>query len=279
MRLMKSIAALAAVAVPVAVPTFTAGPAGAAGTGAIHPGVQLFTNVSPTTADQCTANFIYTNGMDTFIGQAAHCSSTGAPTDTNGCTSPSAGIGASVQIGGATHPGTMVYNSWLTMQAAHESDPNVCQFNDLALVKIDPSDVANVDPNIPHWGGPTGVNTTGLTPFTSVYGYGNSLLRLGITLLSPKLGISQGDDPSGWSHTTTMLVTPGIPGDSGGPLLDGAGRATGILSTLGIGIPGLVVNNYGDVGRELAYANAHGFAVSMVNGTKAFNGGQLPLGT
>lgn len=255
------------------VPVVGAGPVSAAGTGAIHPGVQLFTNGA-----QCTANFIYSNGSATFIGQAAHCSSTAGNTATDGCSTPSLPLGTPVTISGASRPGVLAYNSWITMQAAHEPDPNVCAFNDLALVRIDPADVPNVDPSVPHWGGPTGLNTSGLNPLQNVYGYGNSELRLGLTLLSPKLGLGQGDNGNGWSHITTMLITPGIPGDSGSPLLDPSGAATGILSTVGVGIPGGVVNNYGDVSRELTYAANHQFGVSLVAGTAPFNPNQLPLG-
>lgn len=87
----------------------------------------------------------------------------------------------------------MVYNSWLTMQAAGETDPDACQYNDLALVRLDPSDVSRVNPSVPFWGGPNGLNSAGTTNFQGVYSYGNSSLRLGITLLSPKRGISNGD--------------------------------------------------------------------------------------
>ena len=44
----------------------------------IHPGVQTFT-----AGAQCTANFIFTDGGNIYIGQAAHCSGTGGrPTPT-----------------------------------------------------------------------------------------------------------------------------------------------------------------------------------------------------
>jgi hypothetical protein len=42
---------------------------------------------------------------------------------------------------GASRPGTLVYDSWLTMQSLGEADPETCAFNDLALVRIDPADV------------------------------------------------------------------------------------------------------------------------------------------
>jgi hypothetical protein len=183
-----------------------------------------------------------------------------------------------VTITGASKPGTLVYNSWITMQQKGVTDANLCQFNDLALVRIDPSDVGKVNPSVPHWGGPTGINGSGLSLGQLLYSYGNSELRAGITLLSPKTGISNGDDGAGWSHGTTMLL-PGIPGDSGSPLLDSSGQATGVLSTLGIGIPSGATNNFGDVGRELSYANANGgLSVTLATGTVPFNANQLPLG-
>jgi hypothetical protein len=173
----------------------------------------------------------------------------------------------------------MVYNSWLTMQAVNEANTNACQYNDLALVRLDPSDAARVNPSVPHWGGPTGLNTVGTAPGESVYSYGSSELRLGFNLLSPKKGVSEGDSGGGWNHDVITL-TPGIPGDSGSAFLDAQGRALGTLSTLGIGLPGGVVNGVGDLRRELAYMRAHTplTGVQLAPGTVAFNGNKLPLG-
>src|SRR3954447_13636119 len=98
-----------------------------AATAAVHPGVQTFTEGA-----QCTSNFIFQDASNVYIGQAAHCSGTGGNTETNGCTSGSLPIGTQVDVSGATQPGTMVYNSWLTMQGLGESDTNTCQYNDLA---------------------------------------------------------------------------------------------------------------------------------------------------
>ena len=235
----------------------------------VHPGVQLFTNGA-----QCTANFIYTNGTDTYIGQAAHCSGTGGNTATNGCTSGSLPIGTAVQITGAAHPGTLVYNSWLTMQSAHEADANTCAYNDLALVRIDPADVGSTNPSMPFFGGPTAVGSQTLNAGDTVYTYGNSELRGGVTQLSPKRGVSVGDTGGGWSHGC-YTVTPGIPGDSGSGFLDATGHAIGILSTVEIA-PIPASNNFGDLSRELAYANAHGFSVSLVAGDVPFRAAVLP---
>ncbi len=243
-----------------------------AATAAIHPGVQMD---SP--SGQCTANFVFTNGADVLLGFAAHCVGTGAATETDGCLAGSLGLGTPVTIEGASRPGTLVYSSWLAMQSAGESNADACAYNDLGLVRIDPADVANVNPSIPHWGGPTGLNTTGNPATARVYSYGNSSLRLGITQLSPKTGVSLGTSGGGWTHPV-YTVTPGIPGDSGSAFLDAAGRATGVLSTLALA-PLVLSNNVGDLSHELAYAQSHGLpGLALALGTEPFDGSRLPLG-
>ena len=191
----------------------------------IHPGVQVFTQ-----GTQCTANFVYQDASDVYLGQAAQCSGTGAATDTNGCDSKSLPIGTPVDVTGADHPGTLVYNSWLTMQSKGEADEDTCAFNDLALIKIDPVDAGKVNPSVPTLGGPTGVGGWGGTGST-VYSYGNSELRGGIAALSPKQGIVVQGTPGGWSHDV-YTVTPGIPGDSRSGFLNGNGGAIGVFSTV-----------------------------------------------
>jgi hypothetical protein len=244
-----------------------------AATASIHPGVQTVT-----AGGQCTSNFVFFDGADNvYIGQAAHCSGTGGQTATNGCDSGSLPLGTPVEVEGASQPGTMVYNSWLAMQASGETDPDTCAFNDFALVRLHPSDYAKVNPSIPHWGGPNGINTTGTPAAQTVYSYGNSSLRLGLTILSPKTGLSLGDAGNGWSHNV-LTVTPGIPGDSGSAFLDSSGRAVGTLSTLQV-LPLAGSNGVGDISRELAYVASHGGpSVQLALGTEAFNPNQLPLG-
>ncbi|HEY3004940.1 MAG TPA: hypothetical protein VGJ44_21510 [Kribbellaceae bacterium] len=247
-----------------------------AATAKIHPGVMTYTSGA-----QCTANFVFTDTAGTvYVGQAAHCSSTGAATDTDGCKSQSLPLGTKVDfveggslISGGTKvgSGTMVYNSWLNMQSRHESDANVCAYNDLALIKVDAAYVAQVNPSIPFWGGPTGVNSTGTAAGDTVYSYGNSSLRAGVSQLSPKQGVSLGDDGAGWSHSVYTL-TPGVPGDSGSAFLDGQGRALGVLSTLALA-PLAGSNGVGDVGKELAYAQGYSgiSGLTLVNGTEPFS--------
>ena len=264
--------ALAACLTPASV---GAGPRWApAATAAIHPGVQTYTE-----GGQCTANFVFFDTTAVYLGQAAHCSGTGQATETDGCTSPSRPLGTEVAVGGASRPATMVYNSWLTMQAVGETDPDTCQYNDFALVRLDPADAGKVNPSIPHWGGPVGLNTSGTRVFQHVYSYGNSSLRLGLTVLSPKKGISLGDDGDGWTHLVSTL-SPGIPGDSGSAFLDWRGRALGVLSTLNVGVPTGVDNGVSDLARALAYlrANSDLRDVQLALGTVPFTANRLPLG-
>jgi hypothetical protein len=233
-------------------------------TATIHPGVQVFT-----AGAQCTSNFVFQEGSGVYLGQAAHCSGTGGQTETDGCTSGSLPLGTPVEVKGASKPGTLVYNSWLTMQADGETDPSTCAYNDLALIRIDPADVGSVNPSVPGFGGPTGVGTVGGLGST-VYSYGNSELRGGVTELGPKQGIVVQNEGSGWSHIVVTL-TPGIPGDSGSGFLGGSGEAVGILSTLQLA-PLAGTNGVGDLGRELAYLRTHSpFAgMQLVRGTEPF---------
>src|SRR3954454_10939685 len=139
-------AALAAGCLSAATGTATAEPAWApAASAAVAPGVQTFTGGA-----QCTSNFVFYDGSNNaYIGQAAHCSGTGGNTETNGCTSGSLPIGTPVDVDGAILPGTLRYNSWLTMEAKGETDPNKCAGNDFALVRLAPADAAKTNPTIP----------------------------------------------------------------------------------------------------------------------------------
>jgi hypothetical protein len=246
----------------------------AAASAEVSPGVQTITEGS----GQCTANFVFSDGTTTYLGQAAHCAATGAATDTNGCLAESLPLGTRVEIEDAANPGefpvvgTLAYSSWLTMQANGE-DPasELCEYNDLALIELPAG--TDVDPSIPFWGGPTGLGSTSSFG-QDVFTYGNSSLRLGIELLKPKRGKSLGTTPGGWSHTV-YTVTPGIPGDSGSAFLDAQGRALGTLSTVAIA-PLPASNGVGDLAKELAYAQANAMSgVNLVNGTAPFTPGRV----
>jgi hypothetical protein len=258
------------------------------GSATIHPGVMTFTNAPSFLggASQCTSNFVYTDSAGSvYLGQAAHCSSTGESTETNGCTSHSLPLGTPIYSGdlvnGGIQNGTLIgklaYNSWLTMQGAHETNANTCAYNDLALIKIEPSQVANVNPTVPFWGGPTGLAAAVSKAGDRVFTYGNSILRGGVSALSPKTGVSLGDQEAsgGWSQEL-YTVSPGIPGDSGSGYMDASGNALGVLSTVEFA-PLPAANGVGTLAKELAYANAAtGLGVTVAPGTTPFSAVPVP---
>jgi hypothetical protein len=266
-------AALTTAAPATAAPTWAP-----AATAAIHPGTMMYTDGA-----QCTANFVYTDGSgNVYVGYAAHCAGTGSSTDTNGCSTQSLPLGTKVTFndggnlvdeGTQVGTGTLAYSSWDTMRKDGETDANTCSYNDLALVKVDPADVGKVNPSVPFWGGPTGIDTDGTAAGDRVWTYGNSSLRGGVAALSPHTGVSLGDDAAdgGWSHPL-YTVLPGIPGDSGSGFMSAGGKAVGVLSTLGLA-PLPASNNIGDLAHELAYAQQHsGIAgLQLVNGTEPFD--------
>jgi hypothetical protein len=281
----RSVAALATLASALlGAAAVTTGPAQAApqwapaATAAIHPGTMMYT-----AGAQCTANFVFTDADgNVYVGYAAHCAGTGQATDTDGCQAGSLPLGTPVTFneggnllteGTVVGRGRLVYSSWLTMHELGTTDPNTCAYNDLALVEVDDADVAKVNPSIPFWGGPTGIDTDGTAAGDRVYTYGNSSLRAGLAVLAPHTGISLGDAPSdgGWSHPL-YTVTPGVPGDSGSAFVSADGRAVGVLSTLGL-LPLPLSNNIGDLGKELAFAQATSgiTGLTLVHGTEPFH--------
>ena len=245
----------------------------------ITPGVRMVTD-----GGQCTANFVFTGraaapgDSGLYLGYSAHCAAVaGGPTSatvTNGCEAESQTLGTPVQIEGASQPGRLVYSSWLTMNERNERDGDTCAFNDFALVAIHPGDHHLVNPTVPFFGGPDGWSA-GVGVGDKVHTYGNSSLRLGISLLSPKEGYVVRSGGDGWSHRF-YTATPGVPGDSGSAVLDEQGRALASVSDLALA-PLAGSNGAVDLRRALRYANTHGdVSVSLARGTEPFRGGLLP---
>lgn len=249
-----------------------------ADTATITPGVMMYTDGA-----QCTANFVFADSAsNVYVGYAAHCAGLGEATDTNGCAAKSLPLGTEVTFneggsllseGTVLGKGKLAYSSWLTMQQSGTKDENTCAYNDFALVKVNAADAGKVNPSVPIWGGPTGIDTDGTVAGDKVYSYGNSSVRADVDLLSPKIGLSLGDSVNGtrWSHPLYNL-TPGIPGDSGSGFLNADGKAVGTLSTLGL-LPLAGSNNIGDMDLELKYAQANSgiSGLRLVQGTEPFS--------
>jgi hypothetical protein len=237
---------------------------------AVHPGIRTVTQGGGV----CTANFVFRDSAGAvYLGQAAHCAGTGQETETNGCSSSTMPEGTPVTVqgdGGRTFTAPMVYSSWVNMQRRGETGPDVCAYNDFALVRLPAEAAAATNPTLPFFGGPTGVSTAGLPVGAQTFTYGNSALRGGVAALSPKAGIGAGEAGGGWAHEV-YTVSPGVPGDSGSAFLDASGRGLGLLSTLNLA-PLPVSNGVVDLAHVLAYANTFGGLgdLSLVDGTAPF---------
>lgn len=249
-----------------------------AGRATITPGVMMYTKGA-----QCTANFVYGDAAgNVYVGYAAHCAGKGSATETDGCSTRSFPLGTPVSfvkggslVDGGTKLGSgkLVYSSWLTEAALGTKDANTCAYNDLALVQVAAADVKKVNPSVPFFGGPTGLDTNGTAAGDRVYSYGNSSLRAGISLLSPKFGVALGDAArdKGWNHALYTL-TPGVPGDSGSGFMTKGGKAIGTLSTVVL-LPVPLSNQIGDLAKELAFAQEHSGlrGLRLVEGTEPFS--------
>jgi hypothetical protein len=231
----------------------------------VHPGAMTFTKGA-----QCTSNFVFRDASDVYLGQAAHCAGTGADTDTDGCKAHSRPLGTRVRIEGARKRGRLVYSSWLTMQHRRGAGKDACAFNDFALIKLRRADARRVDPTVPAFGGPTGLGGSREAAGDSVYSYGNSSLRPGGGVLSPKQGIVVDRRGKGWS-LLVETVTPAIPGDSGSGFMNDSGAAIGVLSTLQI-LPTAGSNGVGDLSKEVAYMRSESplSGIELVPGTERF---------
>lgn len=246
----------------------------------IHPGTQTVTDGA-----QCTADFVFVRTevvdgveylVDVLLGTAAHCISDAS--GANECEDEALPIGTTTEVDGATQPAAAAYNATLSMQRVGEDDPDTCFHNDVGMIRLAFADWSRVNPSVPDFGGPVGVNTDGSPQGEDIYAWGNSSARLGVEETSPKRGVSLGDTAGGWNHQVYM-VTPGIPGDSGSGLLDAEGNALGILSTIALA-PVTGSNNADDVGRALAWAREHEPAMAGLRlepGTEPFDPSGYPF--
>ncbi len=257
------LAVLASLAAVVAPAPAGATPAWAPSTSAtIRPGAATLTGGS-----LCTSNFVFHDPAgDVYLGQAAHCSSDADVRSLDGCVNGSLPLGTPVRVAGASRPGRLVYNSWLAMQQRRETNLDACFFNDFALVQLDPADRSSVNPTIPVWGGPTGMVPTSFSG-ADVLGYGTSINPAGVTSHA-KRGVSLRQAAGGWVHIVDM-DPPGIAGDSGSGLIDGQGRAFGVISTMSIRRG---TNAAGDLSRMLDYAKGSGFPELMLAHGESFTG-------
>ena len=157
----------------------------------------------------CTFNFLFT-GSDgaRYAGTAGHCI---LPAD--GERTWSAGSGPEARDGSGARVGEFAY--------AVLRDPK-----DFALIRLDAAVPAS--PEMCHFGGPTGINTSTGPETTVLHHYGQGV---GVSLAVPgRSAVAQGmPDPD---HVFALGGV--VPGDSGSGIIDDAGRAVGVIVTTGL---------------------------------------------
>ena len=191
-----------------------------------------------TAGAQCTANFVYTDAAgDTFVGYAAHCAGTGSQTDTNGCQTKSLPLGTKVTFtndGNPASSGTTVGSGTL----AYSSWLTEAQNGEKDANTCAYNDLAlvKVDP----------ADVGKVNPSVPTFG-----------------------GPAG-VKSENLAAGDKVAARSG--LLDANGNAIGVLSTVALA-PLAGSNNFGDLGKELAYAQANsGIAgLALATGTEKFS--------
>ena len=157
----------------------------------------------------CTFNFLFA-GSDgqRYAGTAGHCI---LPAD--GERTWAAGSGPEARNSAGARIGEFSY--------AVLQDPK-----DFALIRLDAGVPAS--PEMCHFGGPTGINTSTGPETTILHHYGQGL---GVSLAVPaRSAVAQGmPDPD---HVFALGGV--VPGDSGSGIIDDAGNAIGVIVTTGL---------------------------------------------
>jgi hypothetical protein len=192
------------IAVPAAAPVGTGSCPG------VRPGAIVLSDVG-----QCTFNFVY-SGSDgrTYIGTAGHCINADGQER-----SWAPGAGPVARDSDGNRIGEFAY--------AVLQDPK-----DIALIRVDPG--VPVNPQMCHFGGPTGINsdTPGLGAVVLQH-YGNGV---GVGLVLPaRSAVALGMPDPDHVYAEGLVV----PGDSGSGIETPDGRAVGVIVTVGLHLASL----------------------------------------
>jgi hypothetical protein len=152
----------------------------------------------------CTANFIFKDATNWYVGTASHC------TDTVGQT-----VTMQVDTTTLADVGTVA-------KRTPKQEPG----EDFALIKLDPAVVAKwgVNPAVPVLGGPNGIYTGCGPEVVRHYGHGYGV--------AVSQGKTEGGLATNWHDAGYGWTGAGAPGDSGSPVLTSGGLAAGDFTHL-----------------------------------------------
>ncbi len=193
------------IAVPAATPVGTP-----TSCGGVRPGAPVESDTG-----LCSFNFLFTASNGTrYMGTAGHCILGDSPIGSDvGEQTWAPGTGPEARDGAGKRVGEFAY--------AVLKDPK-----DFALIRLDAGVPAS--PEMCHFGGPTGVNTSTGSATTVLHHYGQGV---GVSLALPaRSAVAQGTpDPD---HV--FAIGGVVPGDSGSGIIDAAGNAVGVIVTTGL---------------------------------------------
>lgn len=167
----------------------------------IRPGVRL-----SVPAGSCTANWVFTDGTDTYLGTAGHCIATGQ-------------LAVVVGVGPV---GKAVFSV------------NGGIGNDFALIKLNTNVLGLVTAEMCDWAGPTGTFAGSGIQAHAMLHAGHGGVAIGDLPSQPKVGVG-----GGYGTNSFSWWGEAIPGDSGSAIRVEGGGAVGIITHLGVGITGI----------------------------------------
>lgn len=221
----------------------------------IGPGSFLLLSRDGTTAG-CTANFVWDDGTDVYLGAAGHCflpdgaaasQSAGGSYDTGGVTVE---VCIDCAFGGATglngprggrvvELGEVVY--------ARQSQDGVGPGNDFGLVRVRSGVQDLLDPSMPKYGGPS--EEGAVDADETVCHYGNAVVFGETFLTKGRTGAGFGNDGDSWT-----AATGSAPGDSGAAIQLCEPTLTGFQGVAAAGVLTHLTTNGGVAGTTMSRA-------------------------
>lgn len=189
----------------------------------------------------CSANFIWNDGTNLYLGTAGHCI---VPSDRTATHGPGADYNAAgsivrVCVSGCNFGGQSAFilegTTVLLGPASYgrQTLGGVDVGNDFGLIRIPPSLYPQVRTSMPVWGGPTsGTNPTSIDG-KPICQYGHGMIVGETYLTQAKVGVGMNVNAGAGSF---QYLLGGMPGDSGSPAVMCATDGGGLHGAAALGI-------------------------------------------